>query len=121
MEETVFFDQGEVRVTNARFIVRGQTYAMNGVTSVKQIVRHPSRSGPAILGLIGLLLIISGAGAIFGLMLVVLALFWGLKQKADWIVVLSSASGETQALTSQDRPYIEGVINALNESIVHRG
>lgn len=121
MEERIFFDQGEVRVTSARFIVKGQTYAMNGVTSVKQIVRYPSRSGPAVLGLIGLMLAITGIAPVFGLILIAIAIFWGIKQKADWIVVLSSASGETQALTSQDRHYIDGVINALNESIVHRG
>jgi uncharacterized membrane protein len=121
MEEKTFFDTGNVRVTNARFIVDGQTYAMNGVTSVKQAARHPSRVGPTLWALIGLLLVVTGAAVVLGLILLVVALLWGFGQKPVWIVVLSSSSGEAQALTSQDRDYIDGVISALNESIVHRG
>ena len=121
MEEKTFFDTGNVRVTNSRFIVDGQTYAMNGVTSVKQAVRHPSRGGPVVCALIGLFLLVTGAAVVFGLILVAAALLWGFKQRSVWIVVLNSSSGEAQALTSQDRSYIDGVIGALNESIVHRG
>jgi hypothetical protein len=121
MEEKTFFDTGNVRVTNARFIVDGQTYAMNGVTSVKQAVRHPSRVGPVVCALIGLLFLITGTAVVFGSVLLAVALLWGFKQRPVWIVVLNSSSGEAQALTSQDKDYIGGVISALNESIVHRG
>lgn len=34
MSEKVFLDEGEVKVTQARFIVPAQTYAMAGITSV---------------------------------------------------------------------------------------
>ena len=121
MEEKIFFNQGSVSVTNARFIVDGQTYAMNGVTSVKQVVRHPSRLGPAVFGLIALLILIGGGSAIVGLVLIAIALLWGFNQKSDWIVVLNSSSGEAQALTSKDKTYINSVIHAVNESIIHRG
>lgn len=122
MEETVFFNQNGVSVSNARFIVQGQTYAMNGVTSVKQEVRHPSRAGPIVLGIIGLAAVFGGGGAtIVGLALLGGAVLFWIKQRPDWIVVLNSSSGEAQALTSQDRTYIDGVIQALNQSIIHRG
>ena len=35
VQETTFFEQGNVKVTNARFIVPSQTYAMSDITSVK--------------------------------------------------------------------------------------
>jgi hypothetical protein len=121
MEERVFFDDGDVRVTNARFIVNGQTYAMNGVTSVKQAVQHPSRVWPVLFGLVGLMLLIAGGSMGWGIIFLVVALLWWLGQKAVWIVVLHSASGEVRALTSHNRDYIHSVITALNDSIVHRG
>jgi hypothetical protein len=122
MEEKVFFDSNGVSVSNARFIVHGQTYAMNGVTSVKQAVTHPSRLGPIVLGIIGLIVLTSGGnGVIWGGILLAVTVLWWIKQKPEWIVVLNSSSGETQALTSEDRSYISGVIEALNQSIIHRG
>ena len=123
MEEKVFFDQGGVSVSNARFIVNGQTYAMNGVTSVKQGVKNPSRLGPVVLGIVGFIALLSGGttGVVWGVILLAIAILWGVKQRSEWIVVLNSSSGETQALTSQDRSYIDGVIGALNQSIIHRG
>lgn len=120
MEEKMFFNQGNVSVSNARFIVNGQTYAMNGVTSVKQAARHPSRLGPIVAGIIGLLLLFNAAVG-WGLAFLAVAVVWWVTQKSEWIVVLQSSSGETKALTSTEKPFIDGVINALNESIVHRG
>jgi hypothetical protein len=122
MEEKVFFSHNGVSVSNARFIVHGQTYAMNGVTSVKQAVKEPSRLGPVILGVIGLIALLNGGnGIIFGVALLAATVLWWMRQKPEWIVVLNSSSGETQALTSEDRSYISGVIEALNQSIIHRG
>lgn len=123
MEEKVFFEQGGVSVSNARFIVHGKTYAMNGVTSVKQGVNHPSRLGPIVLGLVGLVCLLnaSATGVMWSVAFLAIAAFWWVKQKSVWIVVLSSSSGESQALSSENREYIEGVIGALNQSIIHRG
>lgn len=122
MEEKIFFDRGGISVSNARFIAHGQTYAMNGVTSVKQAVKNPSRRGPIVLGVIGLIALINGGnGIIWGVVLMAVTVFWWIKQKPEWIVVLNSSSGETQALTSEDASYISEVIEALNKSIIHRG
>jgi len=120
MDERVFFDQGEVKVTNARFIVSGQTYAMNGVTSVKRGVNQPNRALPIILAIVGLVLILHQS-FLWGIALAGLAVFWLVKQQPDWLVILHSASGEVKALTSKDGEYIKAVIDALNDSIIHRG
>ena len=60
MEETSFFNEGGVSVSNARFIADNQTYAMSGITSVKQFRQDPSRKVPIIMGVIGVLALAGG-------------------------------------------------------------
>ena len=119
MEETTFFDQGGVKVTNSRFIVQGQTYAMNGVTSVKNGETSPSRTGSIVAVVIGIAT--TAAGSMWGLIFIIGAIFWWVKQKPTYHILLSSASGENEALSGQDSAYIKGVIAALNDALVHRG
>lgn len=122
MEEKMFFEENGVSVSNARFIVRGQTYAMSGVTSVKKEENPPSRLVPIALGLIGGFGLFNGTDDIFwAFMFLALAVFVWSRQKSEWIVILNSSSGETQALKSMDGSYIEGVVEALNRSIIYRG
>jgi hypothetical protein len=123
MDEQIFFDQNGVSVSNARFIVSGQTYAMSSVTSVKQAVKEPSRGGPILLGIIGLLICLIGnvTAVVIGLLTLAVAIALGVMQKPEYIVVLSTSSGESQALKSQNKSYVESVVNALNQSIIHRG
>lgn len=123
MDEKVFFDEGNVRVTNARFIVDNHTYAMNGVTSVKTHLTDPDRKGPLGLILAGLVLffVLDGVAKIVGLAVGGLGVWLLMQQKSTHAVVLNSASGEAQALTSQDEPYIGRVVAALNDALIHRG
>ncbi|MFA1591936.1 DUF6232 family protein [Serratia nevei] len=69
MEETEFFRNGNVLITNARFIVGSSTYAMTGVTSVKKTSVTPSRAGAIILIVIGILILLglNGASKIWGI------------------------------------------------------
>lgn len=123
MEEKIFFNQGDVSVSNARFIVYGQTYAMNGVTSVKQGVENPSRLGPIVVALIGLGFLVGGSfkTVVIAFIAIGLAILFWRSQSPDYSVVLNTASGEKQALVSKDKKFIDGVIEALNQSIIHRG
>lgn len=122
MEEKIFFERDGVSVSSARFTVHGQTYAMSGVTSVKQDVIHPSRLGPFLIGFLGCVGMMTEKGEfLWGLLTLVIALLWWINQKSIWIVVLNSSSGETKALKSNSSSYIKNVIAALNESIVYRG
>jgi Family of unknown function (DUF6232) len=123
MDERTFFEQGNVKVTNARFIVGNQTYAMNGVTSVKSHVTQPSRMGGIIGVLIGLGILFGaeGMGRLIGLVIAAGAAYFLYNQKAVHAVVLNSSSGEAQALSGNDADYINGVISALNEALIHRG
>lgn len=122
MEENTFLSENGVTVTNARFVVPAQTYAMSGITSVKSFSQAPSRKGPIILIIIGLLTMAAGKGAIVvGLLLIGGGIAWWVSQKTDYQVLLSSSSGEAKALSSNDGDWISRVVNALNEAIIHRG
>ncbi len=122
MEEKTFLNEGGVTVTNARFIVPSQTYAMSGVTSVKSFEEQPSRTGPIVLIIVGVLCFLGGGQAIvIGLLFIAGGIAWWMLEKATFHVLLSSASGEAKALSSKDRGWIGRVVGALNDSIVHRG
>ncbi|HEY4437990.1 MAG TPA: DUF6232 family protein [Lelliottia sp.] len=124
MEEKEFYRNGNVSITNARFIVGSTTYAMNGVTSVKRGQTDPSKVGPVILAIIGLAMVFMAAAFLtkaIGVVIVIAAIAWFKAIKPDYMVFLNSSSGESQALTSQDKQYIDDVINSLNNAIIHRG
>jgi len=119
-QEKTFFEYGAVKVTNARFIVPSQTYAMSGITSVKFFTEKPSLLWPIVAFLIAILIGV-GDGNIWSVGIPVIIGVVLLLRKATHHVVLSSASGETRALNSKNKEFIANVIKALNQSIVSRG
>lgn len=120
MEEKTFFEYEGVKVTNARFVVDGQTFAMGNVTSVKPVEVRPSRAGPLLLGIVGALFLL-GASYIIAVVLLTLAAAWWHGQKTMFHIMLRTSGGETKALSTNQRNYLEQVTQALNEAIVHRG
>ncbi len=121
--EVEFFNENQTVVTNARFIVENQTYAMNGVTSVKQGVKPANRTAGIIMAIIGLILLLSltGGNKIWGIILLGIGIWIAYSAKPTGLVLLQSSSGEVQALSSQNLNYISAVVSALNQSIIHRG
>jgi uncharacterized membrane protein len=121
-----FYRSSGVVVSNSRFIVGGQTYAIAGVTSVKNGRKDPNYGGAVFLGLIGLLFLVLGFGAgapavgFFGIVLVVITVVWWRSLKPDFSVMLTTSVGEVQALESKDGQYIGSVVAALNDAIVYR-
>lgn len=119
MEEKTFFEHESVKVTNARFLVDGQTFAMSNITSVSTAQDDPSRFGPIIVMIIGFAMCASNVVA--GLIVAAIGALWWWKQKSTYHVMLRTAGGETKALTSSQEDYVRKVIEALNDAIVHRG
>ena len=119
MEEKIFYENGDVSVSNSRFIVDGQTYAMSNVTSVKTKLEKAKRI-PGILitlfgvGVVGVNSMVGGVMIVVGIVVLILA-------KNKYSVALNTSSGENQALTSTDKNYIEEIVSALNDAIVSRG
>ena len=124
MEETEFYKDGNVSITNARFMVDSTTYAMNGVTSVKRGQTNPSKVWPVIMAIIGVGVVFAAAALMakaICVVIVLLAIAWFKAIKPDYILFLNSSSGESQPLSITEKHYIHVEINSLNNAIIHRG
>lgn len=126
--EHILFESPGVMVSNTRFRVNEQTYAINGVTSVQAVIETPSMKGPLILGAVGIVFVVGGlagpqpvGAVVMAVIILVLAVFWSTRLKPTYTVVLHVASGEVKALSSKDSPYIRSIVDALNNAIIHRG
>ena len=111
-QEQSFLEEQGIKVTNARFLAGGQTYAMAGVTSVR-LIKVPRQTVLAwILIVVGLFLLL--IPTIIGIIMLI-------KQPPPWAVGLSTASGEVNAYFTKDRAFAERVVSALNDAIIARG
>ncbi len=119
-KEVFFLNEGGVQVTNTRFVLPKQTFAMSGITSVQSDEDKPSKTGPIILIIIGLICLFNdavGAGlAIIGFGALIIYTL-----KTNYHVLLQTASGEAKALSSTNGEWINKVVHSLHESIVYRG
>lgn len=120
MEERIFFEYEDVKVTSARFVSGGQTFAMNNVTSVKPYEQKPSRLGGIIILGIGLI-IMASSNFLVGLVISAVAAYYLYQQKTVFHILLATSAGETKALVTYQREYLNQVLAALNAAIVHRG
>jgi uncharacterized protein DUF6232 len=132
-DERIFLNEGNTYVSNTKIAMGGTTYATANITSVSKGRTAPS-TGCAVLlvilgvfGALGSLVIMSedvgtGFGALFGALLIGgLGVLWYRSLKADYHVLLRSASGESRGLTSKNEKYIDQVGGAITEAITHRG
>lgn len=122
MEEQTFLNESGDTVTNSRFIVPGETFAMSGVTSVKTREHKPSRIGPIIFILMGLISFAMGKDMIIGaFMFLSIGIAWWILHKPKYIVVLTTASREAPAFSNKNKDFIIRIEDSLNEAIVARG
>lgn len=125
-EEKVFFDRGNATVTSARIMLNGTTYALRNVTSVTMRSIPPSVVGWFLLGGLILLIALSSAAAKSWSVALFFALIGGLiiwaastKQTA-YVVAMSTSAGQIDALRSTDKATIQGIVDAINDAIVHK-
>lgn len=117
MEEKLFFEHDGVQVTNARFKVDAQTYAIRNITSTAAWTQPQQWLWAGFAGLCALVGIKDGnvGVAMFFAALAVIAYVAG----RPWhFVKLSTAGGEVRALKSRDKGYVVQVVNALNDAMV---
>ncbi|MDG5975856.1 QacE-like protein [Hydrogenophaga taeniospiralis CCUG 15921] len=119
MDEKTFFEYEGVKVTNTRFVVDGQTFAMRNITSVNSLTEPPQRFWGIICLLIGIAA--TTENAFFGIPVIALSIYFLYKQRAVYHVMLRTSGGETKALTTYQKEYLGKVVAALNDAIVHRG
>lgn len=117
--EQTLFSSGNVSVTNARFIVNNQTYAVRNITSVDKKMKKAPKLGWWIIGAI-LLLVGIAVGKVNGfLILGFIAIAAGFLVNHKYYVVLKTSAAELQALESKDEDYIDEFIHALNQAIIY--
>ena len=122
MEEKSFFQEGGVTVTNARFIVPSQTFAMSGITSVKAFEEKPSRVWSIIFLVVGILMALGdGDMVVWGVIIAIAGAIGIVLQKSMYHILLTTSSGEAKALSSKNKEWINEIVAALNSAIVHRG
>ncbi|MDO9011730.1 MAG: DUF6232 family protein [Gallionella sp.] len=111
-EEQILLDEQGLKVTNARFIAGGQTYAMSGITSVR-LIKVPQ------LKVFAWILIVTGIFFIF--IPTIIGIIMLRKQLPPWAVGLSTASGAVNAYFTKDGAFAERVVGALNDAMIARG
>jgi len=119
--EIIFYQDSNVTVTQARFITNSKTYAMRNISSVHIFEIVKSRTLPVLMIVIGILLLFSNDLRIAGIFIVVVAALILFLTKNEFSVRISTNSGEANSIISKDRLYIESIVKALNEAIIHRG
>jgi hypothetical protein len=117
MEEQTFFDNNGVRVTNARFVVDANTYAIRNITSTAAWSQPQKWILPVVLGLIGIGAAMSQSFGAAALFLGLAGLFYYLGRPVHF-VRLNTSGGEVKAVKSYDINYVNQVVCALNDAIV---
>ena len=118
--EPTFYQDAGATVTNSRFMTSGQTHALSGITSVTELVEHPTRKGPVICVAVGLLALV-GHVWLLAIGLVAIGVLLWMMQRPSYIVMIRTAAGEHKALTDIDSKRVSLIVGALNDAIVHRG
>lgn len=126
-QEQFFLQSDYINVTNTRFVVGLQTYAMSSIVSVQLLTIAPRRTAPVLLLLAGLALAVFGLFAsiklivYLGMAASVAALIWLFCQRRKFVALLrTSGGGEVRAVEHSDPAFVDVVIDALNRSIASR-
>ena len=132
--EHVFLDEGNIYVSNTKVILAGTTYSTANITSVSKRFTPANKGCAVLLTVLGALLTLGSLGPLFSkdfgaglVMLLVcggitaIGYFWLQSLKPTYHVVLASASGEREGMTSKDHDLVNRVISAITDAITHRG
>lgn len=119
--ETTFYQSGFVTVTQSRFVTNSKTYAMRNISSVHIFEIIKSKTKALLMVFFGLLFLFSKNIFWLGLIIIALGIWWFISIKNEYAVRISTNAGEANSIISKDRKYIQEIVNALNDAIIHRG
>lgn len=117
-QETTFLSEGNIQVTNARFVAGDQTYAISGIVGVRMEVRPAKILGPLLLFLVGILSAI--LNLVIGLVIIVVACAWGFSQRKQYTAVIETAGASKSAFTSFDKNLVKNIVDSINKAIIYR-
>ena len=127
--ETVLHQDEHATITDRRIVMFGTTYALGNVTSVTMRRIGGNRLAGLIIGF--MLAAIAGCTGsasnwpvVVSIGLVIAALAFGVvlsnQARDKFAVRIGTAGGESDAMSSTDRAYIEILVRAINEAIVRQ-
>ncbi|MFI5161219.1 MAG: DUF6232 family protein [Sphingobacteriales bacterium] len=120
-KEVTFYQDGNVTVTQSRFITHSKTYAMRNISSVHLFEIVKSRRFPVVMVIIGLLMLLSDDLRVAGLVILGVGILLLFVIKNEFAVRISTNSGEANSIVSKDKMYVQKIVEALNDAIIHRG
>jgi Family of unknown function (DUF6232) len=132
VSEVVFLDNQDVFVSDRRLVIQGHMYAMANVTSVRAVVDSGARNSALGCGafwglvcflslgcapdgqtrLVTLLFLVVGVAVVAGLYHVL---------PIKYVLVVCTAGSEIRALWSHDARFIQEVVDAVHDAVIHRG
>lgn len=121
VNEKIFYQDGDVRVTQSRYITHSKTYAMRNISSVSVFEIVKSRRLPIVMAVVGGLMLFSDNWRIAGLIIAGIGTLLLLLIKNEFAVRISTNAGEVDSLVSKDKFYITNIVSALNDAIIHIG
>lgn len=119
--EKTFYQDSQVTVTQSRYITHSKTYAMRNISSVHIFEVVKSRKFPVAMIIVGFLMCCSDSALMLGLFILAFGVLLLFLIKNEFSVRISTNAGEANSIVSKDRSYIQQIVNALNEAIIHRG
>ncbi|MCT2563620.1 DUF6232 family protein [Chryseobacterium herbae] len=119
--ETKFYQDSAVTVTQSRFVTQSKTYAMRNISSVHVFEIIKSKTKAILMVVFGLLFLFSKDIFWIGLIIIVLGILWLFSIKNEYAVRISTNAGEANSIISKNKDYIQKIVNALNDAIIHRG
>jgi hypothetical protein len=137
-EERVFLNVDGVYVSNTRVIILGTTYATANITSVRKNTVPPNTGCATILSVLAALWTAGAlialmftnnannvasnfAGLLIAIVFLVVGILWFRSLKPVYHVMIASASGERQGLTSSDESLVNHATAAIADAITFRG
>lgn len=132
-EEKIFLNRNKFLVSISRVNISGTTYSTANITSVSKRVEPPNRGcafGLVLIG--GIVAMISLAafiddsevgmtGLALGIVALAIGIVWLRSLKPTYKLIFASASGESEAHSSQDESLIDEIVAAVNDAIIARG
>ena len=120
-QEKIFYQDSEVTVTQDRFVVGSETYAIENISSVSNFEIVKSKNGPSMLMALGAILLVPSGMRILGGVLVIIGFLWLFSVKNEYAVRISMNAGEINSVVSKNRDYIQKIVDALHEAVIFRG
>ena len=117
------FNERGVTITRGGLSAGGQIFPLREIRDLRVVTVHKNKVVPLSISLVGVGIAIAGglygasAALVVGVMLVVVGALAWTTQDVTHRLMVTTANGEREALTSPDRAFAEHVAQALRDAL----